>query len=105
MNIRLMRPTAEGNWLLSGAEPRAILEIDPLGRLVGQTPIPGGYKGYKAVRLAQGTYLTSTGDGCQIAEIDSTGKLPSYVGSKEKSTRHWASTSRQAGISCPTATV
>ena len=84
MNIRLMRPTAEGHWLLGGAGPPAILELDPHGRLVRQVPIPGGNKGYKAIRLAKGTYLTGTGDGCTIVEVDSTGKVLSTVGGKQE---------------------
>lgn len=84
MAIRLMRPLPDGNLLMSGAGPRALIELDRQGKVLHQVPLPGNSKGYKAIRLDRGTYLTSTGDDCKIVEIDRDGKVLSFVGGKSE---------------------
>ncbi len=80
LNVRLMRVLDNGNLLLAGATPKAILALARDGRIVRKIPLPG--KSYTAVRVANGHYRSGIGEECKIVEVDSEGKLCWFVGGK-----------------------
>ena len=79
-DIRLMRLLENDNLLMSGAAVKCILEMDRKGQILKRFPLPG--KGYKAVRLPDGHYISSTGDACLVVELDAAGKILNSVGGK-----------------------
>jgi arylsulfatase A-like enzyme len=80
LDIRLMRLLDNGNLLLGGATPKAIVELARTGAVVRKIPLSG--KGYTAVRLANGHYRSGTGDECKVIEMDADGKIYWFVGGK-----------------------
>lgn len=84
VDIRLLRPLPNGNLLLSCVD-RTLREMAPDGSMVRSVPLQG--KGFKAVQLANGNYLSSTGDLGQIQEVDATGRVVRFVGGKAEHPR------------------
>ena len=82
LDLRLMRMSAEGNWIIGSKNPRAVLEVHAEGDILKQTKIPG--KGYTATKLSNGNYLASTGDECKVIEVTDDGSIVRFVGGKKE---------------------
>lgn len=82
IDLRLIRVIGNGNLLIGCKKPRAVLEVNPVGKVVRNLPLPG--KGYKAVLLKNGHVLASTGDEVKVLELDKVGKVLSFVGGKKE---------------------
>lgn len=82
LDLRLLRVSSEGNWIIGSKNPRAVLEINAQGDILQQTKLPG--KGYTATKLANGNYLASTGDECKVVEVKADGSVIRFVGGKKQ---------------------
>ena len=82
LDLRMLRVSPEGNWIIGSKRPRAALEINAKGDILHQTKIPG--KGYTAIKLSNGNYLASTGDECKVVEVNSDGNVMRFVGGKNE---------------------
>ncbi len=80
LDLRLLRVSSEGNWIIGSKNPRAVLEINAQGDILQQTKTPG--KGYTATKLNNGNYLASTGDECKVVEVKPDGSVVRFVGGK-----------------------
>jgi len=83
-NVRVMRLTDANTVLFPSVGPRCIVEMDMNGNLLRTVPLIPGAKGYTYKKLPNGNFLASTGALCKIVELDTTGKMVSYVGGKEE---------------------
>lgn len=83
LDLRLLRTTPNGNYLVGAKKPFAVLEVSPKdGKVIKTYSLP--HKGYKAILTDKDTILASTGDAVKVVEIDpKTNKVFSYVGGKE----------------------
>ncbi len=79
-DLRLVRTTPDGHFLLGLAGPHLIWEVDATGKKVAEYKLPG--KGYIADRLPNGHVIAATGDGLTIVELDSMGKIVRTTGGK-----------------------
>ncbi len=82
VNCRLMRLLDNGNLLIGLAHPFAIMEMTRDGDVVRKIETKG--KGYKALQLPSGNYLSSAGDESKLVELDKSGKEVSFVGGKKE---------------------
>ncbi len=80
-DLRLIRLTPDGHYLLGLAGPHMIFEVDAAGKKVAEYKLPG--KGYIGERLLNGNVLAATGEGLTVAEIDPQGKIVHSIGGKE----------------------
>lgn len=80
-DLRLLRPLENGNILLTVSSPCRVIEVTPRGETVWQAALPG--KGYKAVRLADGNTLVSTGGEATVIELNRAGEVVHTVGGKK----------------------
>lgn len=82
LDLRLLRMLENGNRVIGAKNPRAVLEVSSTGKVLANIQIPG--KGYKALRLKQGNYLSSTGDETKVVEVNASGKVLRFVGGKKE---------------------
>jgi len=82
LDLRLLRVLENGNRVIGAKNPQAVLEVSPAGKVLANIKIPG--KGYKAIKLKHGNYLSSTGDEVKVVELDASGKIIRYVGGKKE---------------------
>lgn len=82
VNVRLMRLLDNGNLLIGLAHPYAIMEMTRGGDVVKMIETKG--KGYKALLLPNGHYLSSAGDESKLVELDKDGKEVGFVGGKNE---------------------
>ncbi|MCK5834186.1 MAG: hypothetical protein KAG98_00460 [Lentisphaeria bacterium] len=82
LDIRLVRVTPTGNFLIGCKNPRAVIEVNQKGDVIRKLALPG--KGYKALLLKTGHILASTGDEVKVLELDKKGATISFVGGKKE---------------------
>lgn len=80
-DLRLIRPTPNGHYLLGLAGPQMIFEVDAAGKKVAEFKLPG--KGYIGELLPNGNLLAATGQALTVAEIDPSGKIVHSIGGKD----------------------
>lgn len=79
--IRLVTVTDKNTLLYTAMKPFCINEMSMDGRHLATITIPD--KGYKAIRLANGNYLTSSGDSLAVFEISPDGNIVKTYGGKK----------------------
>jgi len=72
-DIRLIRKTTDGTYLIAARQQRAVHEIDATGKLLRQFKVPGNT--YLAVKLKNGNILVACGDGHTLVEVDANDKI------------------------------
>jgi len=96
-DIRLVRPTPEGTFLVAHEGDGAVREYDREGRIVweyrvplfGREPAPGhgfeawGNRVFAALRLPGGTTLITTGNGHGLLEVDREGRILWRIGQED----------------------
>ena len=83
--MRVIRITADGNYLLNLGKPWRAAELTPAGETVWEANLAAfGGKGYKVLKTAAGHYLASTGNGVKIIELDRDGALVRFWGEAKK---------------------
>lgn len=82
LDVRLLRHSSKGNWIIGSKKPQAVLEVNPKGEVIQQTILPG--KGYTVTKLLNGNYLASTGDECKVVELKANGEIVSFVGGRKE---------------------
>lgn len=82
LDLRLIRTSPSGNWIIAGKNPRAVLEVSKLGKMIITAPLPG--KSYTAIKLPNNNYLSSTGNECKVVELSPKGKIINFVGGKKE---------------------
>jgi outer membrane protein assembly factor BamB len=80
-DTRLVRPTAQGNYLVAHEALGVAREYDRSGKIVWEYNV--GSKLYSAVRLANGNTLIGTGDGHRVIEVSPEQKIVWEVAEKE----------------------
>jgi hypothetical protein len=70
--VRLVRPTPEGTYLLTTGAPWRVVELDAEGVELWSAPLPG--KGHLAERVGDLTYV-STGDDLRVVALDLEGTI------------------------------
>ncbi len=80
-DLRLIRLTSDGHYLLGLAGPQMIFEVDAAGKKVAEYKLPG--KGYIGERLPDGNILAATGGALTVAVLDPQGKILHSIGGKE----------------------
>ena len=79
--MRLITVTDKNTLLYTAMKPFCINEIDMDGKSVATIRLPD--KGYKAVKLSNGNYLTSSGDTVSVFEVTPKGKVVKTYGGKK----------------------
>jgi len=83
--MRVLRIAENGNYLLNLAKPRRAVEITSGGEIVWEADLSQfGGKGYKVLKLGNGHYAASTGNGVKVVELDGYGKLVRFWGEQKK---------------------
>lgn len=82
LDLRLLRIGLNNNWVIGAKKPKAIFEVSNQGKLIRRINLPG--KGYTAQVLANGNYLSSTGDTCKVVEVKPDGSIIRFVGGKQE---------------------
>ena len=76
--VGMVRPTSAGTYLV-GADT-VVFEGDDQGKIVSRLTPAGARHAWKAMRLANGNTVISTGYGASLVIYDSTGKLVQTIG-------------------------
>jgi len=80
LDLRLLRFTYNGDFLISCKKPKAIIEVNQKGEIIKEISLKD--KGYKALPLENGNYLNTGGDSVKIVEVNDAGEILSFVGGK-----------------------
>ncbi|MEY4566005.1 MAG: hypothetical protein RLY14_975 [Planctomycetota bacterium] len=72
-DTRLVRPTTDGNYLVSHEAEGLVREYRRDGSIAWEYPV--GSKVYSAIRLKNGNTLIGTGDGHRVLEVDPKGTV------------------------------
>lgn len=70
--VRLVRATPAGTYLLTTGEPWRVVELDAAGAEVWSAPLPG--KGHLAERVGDRTYVSTGGD-ARVVVLDADGAI------------------------------
>lgn len=82
LDVRLLRFTAGGDFLISCKKPKAVIEVNQKGEITKEIGLKD--KGYKALPLENGNYLNTAGDSVKIVEVNIEGEILNFVGGKKE---------------------
>lgn len=80
LDLRLLRFTENGDFLISCKSPKAIIIVNSTGSVIKQITMVD--KGYKTLQLKNGNFLNTAGDEVKVVEVNPDGKIVSFVGGK-----------------------
>jgi WD40 repeat protein len=78
LDVRLLRFTTNGDFLISCKKPKAIITVDNSGTITKEIALPD--KGYKALLIKNGNFLNTAGDEVKIVEVTADGNIVNFVG-------------------------